>query len=232
MCSHSGRASRARGPRLGELDPPGTSQPRSRTGSARWTDLEGVPHRPGERHLGHRLLRRGHHRVQPALCAVRDRAPEPSGAHPRGHRSSDRLLRHPGCPQPRRRSHRARSVVPVLDPRPRREVHRQLRRGVRLRRYRGDQDTGEIAPRERGRDRWVRTVREECLDWTLVLGRNHLEAVLRDYVRHYNQHRPHRGLRLEVPARVGAVTSAPPSLSDIGRRDVLGGLIHESRAAA
>jgi hypothetical protein len=31
-------------------------------------------------------------------------------------------------------------------------------------------------------ERWVRTVREECLDWMLVLGRNHLEAVLRDYV--------------------------------------------------
>jgi transposase InsO family protein len=81
-------------------------------------------------------------------------------------------------------------------------------------------------------ERWVRTVREECLDWTLVLGRHHLEAVLRDYVRHYNQHRPHRGLRLQVPAPVGAVTSGPPSFSGIGRRDVLGGIIHEYHAAA
>ncbi|MGD0985481.1 MAG: integrase core domain-containing protein [Acidimicrobiales bacterium] len=81
-------------------------------------------------------------------------------------------------------------------------------------------------------ERWVRTVREECLDWTLVLGHNHLEAVLRDYVRHYNQHRPHRGLRLRVRAPVSAVTSAPPSFSDIGRRDVLGGIIHEYHAAA
>ena len=72
-------------------------------------------------------------------------------------------------------------------------------------------------------ERWVRTVREECLDWTLVLGRHHLEAVLRDYVRHYNEHRPHRGLRLEVPAPVGAVPSGPPSLSDIGCREVLVG---------
>jgi hypothetical protein len=66
----------------------------------------------------------------------------------------------------------------------------------------------------------------------LVLGRNHLEAVLRDYVRHYNQHRPHRGLRLEVPAPVSAVTSAPRSFSDVGRRDVLGGIIHEYHVAA
>jgi transposase InsO family protein len=81
-------------------------------------------------------------------------------------------------------------------------------------------------------ERWVRTVREECLDWTLVLGRHHLEAVLRDYVRHYNQHRPHRGLRLQVPAPLSEVTSARLSLSDIGRRDVLGGIIHEYHAAA
>jgi transposase InsO family protein len=69
-------------------------------------------------------------------------------------------------------------------------------------------------------------------DWTLVLGRHHLEAVLRDYVRHYNQRRPHRGLRLQVPAPLSEVTSASPSLSDIARHDVLGGIIHEHRAAA
>ena len=81
-------------------------------------------------------------------------------------------------------------------------------------------------------ERWKRTVREECLDWTLVLGRRHLEAVLRDYVRHYNERRPHRGLRLDVPALVTTMTPIPPSLRDIARHDVLGGLIHEYRAAA
>jgi Integrase core domain len=39
-------------------------------------------------------------------------------------------------------------------------------------------------------ERWVRTVRTECLDWLLIVGRGHLEQVLRIYVRHYNQHRP------------------------------------------
>jgi transposase InsO family protein len=81
-------------------------------------------------------------------------------------------------------------------------------------------------------ERWVRTAREERLDWTLVLGRHHLEAVLRDYVRHCNQHRPHRGLRLRMPAPVSEVIPASPALSDIARHDVLGGLIHEYRAAA
>jgi transposase InsO family protein len=81
-------------------------------------------------------------------------------------------------------------------------------------------------------ERWVWTVREECLDWTVVLGRHHLEAVLRDYVRHYNQHRPHRGLRLRVPAPLSAVIPTPPALIDIARHDVLGGLIHEYHFAA
>jgi putative transposase len=42
--------------------------------------------------------------------------------------------------------------------------------------------------------RWVATVRAECLDWVLVLGRRHLERVLATYVKHYNEQRPHRGL--------------------------------------
>lgn len=48
-------------------------------------------------------------------------------------------------------------------------------------------------------ERWVRTVRTECLDWLLIVGRGHLEQVLRIYVRHYNEHRPHRALGLEPP---------------------------------
>jgi putative transposase len=43
-------------------------------------------------------------------------------------------------------------------------------------------------------ERWIRTVRAECLDWLLIIGRGHLEQVLRVYVEHYNAHRPHRAL--------------------------------------
>jgi transposase InsO family protein len=50
-------------------------------------------------------------------------------------------------------------------------------------------------------ERWVQTVRSECLDWMLVLGRRHLLRILRAYVRHYNRERPHRGLALAVPRR-------------------------------
>jgi transposase InsO family protein len=48
-------------------------------------------------------------------------------------------------------------------------------------------------------ERWVRTVREDCLDHLLVLSRRHLEAILDEYIEHYNGARPHRGLQLEQP---------------------------------
>jgi transposase InsO family protein len=48
-------------------------------------------------------------------------------------------------------------------------------------------------------ERFVRTVRSECLDWLLLLSRGHLESVLRVFVDHYNGHRPHRALNLTPP---------------------------------
>src|SRR5262249_41297103 len=57
------------------------------------------------------------------------------------------------------------------------------------------------APRARAHaERWVGTIRRECLDWLLVLGQRHLERILRDYVDHYNAARPHRALGLVPPA--------------------------------
>ena len=75
-------------------------------------------------------------------------------------------------------------------------------------------------------ERWVRTVRTECLDWILVLSRRHLTGILKEYVTHYNQHRPHRGLDLGVPVPSETTVVTPPSFR-VDRHDVLGGLIHE-----
>ncbi len=70
----------------------------------------------------------------------------------------------------------------------------------------------------------MRTVREDCLDLLLVLSRRQLEVVLAEYVRHYNQARPHRGLGLEQPLP----RSAPSATRGrVVHRDILGGLIHE-----
>jgi putative transposase len=49
-------------------------------------------------------------------------------------------------------------------------------------------------------ERWVRSVRNECLDHILVFGRRHLEHVIGKYVAHYNAERPHRSLELVPPA--------------------------------
>ena len=78
-------------------------------------------------------------------------------------------------------------------------------------------------------ERFVRTVRAECLDWLLILGRRHLEHVLRTYTAHYNAERPHRALAL-VPPEAGDTTVRPAN-AKVERHDLLGGLIHEYRAA-
>lgn len=80
-------------------------------------------------------------------------------------------------------------------------------------------------------ERFVGTIRRECLDWTLMLGRRHLESVLAEYVAHYNGHRPHRSLELVAPA----CTADPPVLSTVARVrriDRLGGLLHEYHRVA
>jgi putative transposase len=83
-------------------------------------------------------------------------------------------------------------------------------------------------------ERFVRTVRAECLDWLLILNRRHLERVLRVFVDHYGHHRPHRALNLNPPnherSTLRALTAAEPER--INRRDRLGGLIHEYNRAA
>jgi putative transposase len=80
-------------------------------------------------------------------------------------------------------------------------------------------------------ERWVETVRHECLDWILVLGRRHLDRVLRTYAEHYNTERPHRGLALQTPEGSPPVNPAE-CVPEIQRRDLLGGLIHEYEAVA
>jgi transposase InsO family protein len=80
-------------------------------------------------------------------------------------------------------------------------------------------------------ERWVRTLRADCLDRVLILGRRHLEHVLRIYRRHYNQHRPHRALDLLPPDGPIPLTQHRAT-GHLHRHDLLGGLIHEYEAAA
>jgi putative transposase len=79
-------------------------------------------------------------------------------------------------------------------------------------------------------ERFVGTLRRECLDHVLVLGEQHLRKVLAEYARHYNGHRPHKGLQQEPPQRPPGQTL--DITARIERRQVLGGLISEYRRAA
>jgi putative transposase len=74
-------------------------------------------------------------------------------------------------------------------------------------------------------ERWVPTVRQECLIW----GRCHFERVLDEYPLHYNDERRHRSFALR-PSRsiaVGAPLGVVTAAASIQRRDRLDGLVHE-----
>jgi putative transposase len=82
-------------------------------------------------------------------------------------------------------------------------------------------------------ERFVRTVRTECLDWLLIMNRRHLERVLRVFADHYNAHRPHRALNLKPPDPAARkLRVLHPSTAPVARQDRLGGLIHEYHATA
>jgi transposase InsO family protein len=79
-------------------------------------------------------------------------------------------------------------------------------------------------------ERFVGTLRRECLDHLLIYGEQHLRRVLTDYERHYNAHRAHQSRDqrppLHDPDRPIDVTAV------IKRRTTVAGLIHEYQRAA
>jgi transposase InsO family protein len=81
-------------------------------------------------------------------------------------------------------------------------------------------------------ERWVGTVRRDCLDWLLIFGRGHLEQTLGEYVAPYNRARPHRALDLRAPLTRGQPARLSGRAEHMIRRDRLGGLIHEYEPVA
>lgn len=79
-------------------------------------------------------------------------------------------------------------------------------------------------------ERFVGTLRRECLDHVLILGERHLRRILAEYTRHYNGHRPHQSLQQESPQR--QPSRAVDVTARIERRQVVGRLISEYRTAA
>jgi transposase InsO family protein len=87
-------------------------------------------------------------------------------------------------------------------------------------------------------ERWIGTLRRECLNRLLIFGRPQLECVLAGYTLHYNSHRPHRALGQRPPAgerlpeKDGECLAKVVPLDRLRRHDRLGGLIHEYHLAA
>ncbi len=77
-------------------------------------------------------------------------------------------------------------------------------------------------------ERWIRSIREECLDRIIVLGEEHLRRVLQEYCDYYNRARPHQGIEQRCPVPLERVPRAGP----IERRDILGGVLHDYRRHA
>jgi len=79
-------------------------------------------------------------------------------------------------------------------------------------------------------ERYVRTLRRECLDHLLIYGEQHLRQILTEYAQHYNDHRPHQSREqrppLYEPSQPIDVTAR------IKRRQAVQGLISEYRRAA
>lgn len=77
-------------------------------------------------------------------------------------------------------------------------------------------------------ERFVRTLREECLDHVIVVNERHLLEVVGEFTAYYNSHRPHRSLGLETPLPTEVGNRDGPVVS----RPVLGGLHHVYARAA
>lgn len=79
-------------------------------------------------------------------------------------------------------------------------------------------------------ERFVGTLRRECLDHLLILGEQHLRWVLAEYAQHYNGHRPHPAQNQRPPLHQG--DQAIDMTARIEYKRAVGGLISEYRRAA
>jgi transposase InsO family protein len=93
--------------------------------------------------------------------------------------------------------------------------------------------TAYRAPRQNATcERFLGSVRRECLDHVLVLGEAHLRRVLREYVAYFNGARPHQGVQQRIPDGPEGPVSGAETGGKIQATPVLGGLHHRYQRAA
>jgi len=93
--------------------------------------------------------------------------------------------------------------------------------------------TGYRAPRQNATcERFLGSVRRECLDQVLVLGERHVRRVLREYADYFNRARPHQALHQRAPdAPAGGLPQRERS-GPVHAIPILGGLHHDYQRAA
>ncbi len=79
-------------------------------------------------------------------------------------------------------------------------------------------------------ERFLGSVRRECLDHIIILGTRHLDGTLREYVTYFNASRPHQALKQRIP--VGSAVSQGVATGTVTANPILGGLHHDYRKAA
>lgn len=72
-------------------------------------------------------------------------------------------------------------------------------------------------------ERWIRSVRGECVDRLLIVGERHLGRVMKEYIAYYNKARPHQGIEQRCPVPMDSGVREGP----VKCRDVLGGIVHD-----
>jgi putative transposase len=123
---------------------------------------------------------------------------------------------------------RTRWPLQIPDPRP--QIHRGVRRGFAGNGMRTIK-TPVRSPRAKSfAERYVGTLRRECLDHLLIYDERHLRQILAEYSRHYNEHRPHQSRGQRPPLHEFGQTI--DVTARIERRQVLHGLISECSRAA
>jgi putative transposase len=82
-------------------------------------------------------------------------------------------------------------------------------------------------------ERFVKTIRAECLDHFIIFGERHLRHVIKDFVAHYLTERHHQGIGSQIIRPKASPSNDNATLDAIGRRSRLGGLLnYDHREAA
>jgi len=81
-------------------------------------------------------------------------------------------------------------------------------------------------------ERFMRSVRQECLDHLLVLEQKQLQRMLNGYIAYFNRARPHQGIRQQTPEQRRSVPCAQDAGNKVIALPVLGGLHHDYQRIA